>query len=488
VQENRRLEEQLASYGGIKCLWNQGYCTLAEFWKHYDEKRYEAVREKTHAKGRFQGIWEKTCAFVVKWSSPVTLGTEHYERVQRVQAVIEEHVGSKLMLERKKMNFTMHHNEYKYGTVRIDVSDFNHILDINPMTKRVWVEPGVTMEALYKACIKNNLIPCVLPGLKHLTVGGLISGAGHETSSFRYGQFNDTCHTINLLLANGEHRQSTRETNTELFHGVAGAFGSLGILTAVEIECRAAAPKVTLAYHRFSSVASAMESMRTFTKDPSVDFVEGIVLDRNTTALIIGTLDAHHFDMNQLDLELWHAPWFTVHVGDVLRKHAGYCGQIPLEQYLFRHDRGAFWTGMYARTSEFGGFLPKISVGRMKNVRKIFDAATLRAKLHEKDNTEREKSFVFQDIYVPFENTANFVEECDTLLGIYPIWLCPVKATTKPQFFNRHLSHRTDLVIDVGLYGVPTTVSVPYDGIKLNRRLEELMQRTNSLKMFYGHA
>merc|ERR1711983_433127 len=177
------------------------------------------------------------------------------------------------------------------------------------------------------------------------------------------------------------------------------------------------------------------------------------------------------------DLKLWHAPRFTAHVGDVLREHAGYCDQIPLEQYLFRHDRGAFWTGMHARISEFGGFL-----------RKICDAATFRAKLHEEDNTEREKSFVFQDIYVPFENTANFVEECDTLLGIYPIWLCPVKATTKPQFFNPHLSHRTDLVIDVGLYGAPTTVSVPYDGIKLNRRLEELMQRTNSLKMFYGHA
>ena len=492
VRENRLLEAKVREAGGIKCLWNQGYYTEEEFWKCYDRERYSAVRASLGANGRFDDVWRKTCAFAAEWNRPVVLGEEHRERVRAVQTALERREeGRQVTLERRKVNYTMHHNEYKDGTVRIDVSEFDHILDVNPMTQRVWVEPGVTMERLYEACSKVNMIPCVLPELRHLTVGGLISGAGLETSSFRYGQFNDTCTTIELVLANGEHRQCSATTNQDLYYGVCGSFGSLGILTAVEIQCRAAAPMVTLEYHRFASTKEAVSAMGTFTNDLTVDFVEGIVLDATTSVLIIGTLDAHHSEIQQLDLEPWHAPWFTEHVSDVLRDQANSREQLPLRQYLFRHDRGCFWTGMYARTPSFG-MVPKINIGRMRNVRKLlcnyFDTATLWSKLHQKGHTEREKRFVFQDIYVPIEETAGFVKDCDSLLGIYPIWLCPVKATTTPQFYNPHRTDRTELMVDVGLYGVPTTLEAPYDGIALNRQLEALMIKAYGMKMFYGRC
>jgi len=490
VRENQALEDKVREAGGIKCLWNQGYYTQDEFWKCYDQNRYDAIRADTGAVGRFGDVWSKTCALLVKWSKPASLGVPHHDRVRRIQSALEARNGSNMVtLERRKVNST--NNEYKHGTTRIDVSDFDHILDVNPLTQRVWVEPGVTMEKLFDACIKVNLIPCVLPSLKHLTVGGLISGAGLETSSFRYGQFNDTCCTIELLLGNGEHRQCSQHQNPDLYYGVCGSFGSLGILTAVEIQCRAAAPMVTLQYHRFVSSERALETMRNFTKDPTVDFVEGIVLDANTTALIIGRLDAEHEEMHQFDLNPWHAPWFTEHVQDILKHQTCACQQLSLDQYLFRHDRGCFWTGMYARTPEVGP-IPTINVGQMQNVRKVlwnyFDTATLWSKLHQQDHTEREKRFVFQDIYVPAENTAKFLHDCDALLSIYPIWLCPVKATTTPQLYNPHRTEDTDLMIDVGLYGIPTRLPSPYDGIAINRKLETLVTNANGRKKFYGRC
>lgn len=493
VQENRALERALRVDKGIKCLWNQGYYTENEFWDSYDKTLYDTAREKMFAANRFQDVWRKTCALAAKWNEAVDLGDAHHQRVNRVvEAVKARRKDDTLTLERRKLNYTMHHNEYKEGTHRVDVHDFDHVLDVNPLTKRVWVEPGVTTESLYGACIKANLIPLVLPELKQLTVGGLISGAGLESSSFRHGQFNDTCTTMDVVLGNGELRRCTRDQHPTIFHGVAGAFGSLGIVTAVELQCRSAAPKVTLEYHRFRSTEAAMDAVRKAAADATVDFVEGIALDASTTALILGRLDSAHAKMPQLDLKPWNAPWFTEHVEDVVRERASFIEQMDLEQYLFRHDRGGFWTGIYAHTPSMGGLLPRINVGRMKNVRKVlsswFDTNTLWSKLSSKDHTLREKRFVFQDIYVPIEETPKFVEECDTMLGIYPIWLCPVKTTDAPQHFNPHVSSTTDLVIDVGLYGVPTRMASPFDGIQLNRRLEELMMRTKSLKMFYGRA
>lgn len=44
----------------------------------------------------------------------------------------------------------------------------------------------------------------VVPELKFLTVGGLICGAGLETSSHKYGFFHNTCTSYEVVLSSGE--------------------------------------------------------------------------------------------------------------------------------------------------------------------------------------------------------------------------------------------------------------------------------------------
>jgi hypothetical protein len=74
---------------------------------------------------------------------------------------------------------------------RLQTGLANRILSIEKSSKSVRCEPGVTMEELVDALLEHHLLPVVVPEFKALTVGGLIAGAGLESSGFRYGQFAD---------------------------------------------------------------------------------------------------------------------------------------------------------------------------------------------------------------------------------------------------------------------------------------------------------
>ena len=63
-------------------------------------------------------------------------------------------------------------------------------------------------------------------------------------------------------------------------------------------------------------------------------------------------------------LSRFYSPWFYRHVqkkrGDMVRDPLSVCDVIPLEDYLFRHDRGSFWMASYKMPSLVGrglGFL-----------------------------------------------------------------------------------------------------------------------------------
>ena len=50
------------------------------------------------------------------------------------------------------------------------------------------LEPGITMEEMVNYALENGVIPLVVPEFPGISVGGAISGAALESSSFRYGQ------------------------------------------------------------------------------------------------------------------------------------------------------------------------------------------------------------------------------------------------------------------------------------------------------------
>jgi FAD/FMN-containing dehydrogenase len=69
----------------------------------------------------------------------------------------------------------------------LDVSAFDHVLDIDPARRTARVGGMTTYEDLCDATLSHGLMPLVVPQLKTITLGGAVTGLGIESTSLRNG-------------------------------------------------------------------------------------------------------------------------------------------------------------------------------------------------------------------------------------------------------------------------------------------------------------
>src|SRR5690606_22976376 len=85
--------------------------------------------------------------------------------------------------------------------------------------------------ALVEASLQHGTMPCVVPQLKSITIGGAVSGLGIESSSFRFGLVHETVLAMDVLLATGEVVTCTPDNeHQDLFHGLPNSYGTLGYI------------------------------------------------------------------------------------------------------------------------------------------------------------------------------------------------------------------------------------------------------------------
>jgi hypothetical protein len=164
----------------------------------------------------------------------------HSVRVQRVQRQIKDarSQGVTKMCTARPAVFAMSFREglYKSQWAKIDLNDFNHVLEVNPSKRTVRVEPLVSMGQITSTLIPKGWTLAVTPELDDLTVGGLIMGFGIETSSHRFGLFQHIVKAMEVVLPNGEWKRCSPEENADLFYALPWSHGTLGFLVAAEVE------------------------------------------------------------------------------------------------------------------------------------------------------------------------------------------------------------------------------------------------------------
>ena len=75
----------------------------------------------------------------------------------------------------------------------------------------------------------------IVPEIGDLTVGGLVMGGGIESTSHKYGLWQNICLKYELVLADGTITSCTRDENSDLFYAIPWSYGTLGFLTSVDI-------------------------------------------------------------------------------------------------------------------------------------------------------------------------------------------------------------------------------------------------------------
>lgn len=427
--------------------------------------------------------------------------SEVNEIINKFHFIQENHESKKNL--NKTVSNTMRKSQYRNFRKELGVDQLKEVIEIDEIEMTVLVEPGCPMDKLATVCSKFNLMVPVMPEFKGITVGGAINGAALESSSHQFGQFNDICLNYEILLGNGELIEASPENYPDLFYGVSGAYGSLGIITLVKIKLIPKKPFVHLKYHRFDEIVKALEFLnRTCASQNPPEFIEGIIFDQKHSVIIEGRLQSNndnHFPIYKLSK---FKPFFFQHVKETENSEE----IISTDDYLFRHDRGAFWMGAYGGNFELlsryyleNRLRLKLSkkVNRKKNAKlkpstTIFryligwwmSSRKLYRMLHKDSENWFKDNFIIQDYYVPFESTNDFLESVIEETGIFPIWLCPVLGTVKPQFFSPHYQrNKNQLFIDVGIYGMPNSSK---DLAELNHFLDDSAKNLEARKMLYS--
>src|SRR5579863_2609655 len=110
---------------------------------------------------------------------------QHAQDVEALRQQLKGNTGQfSLKNHPHPSNITRSH-EYKSQVAKLNINNFNRILQIDPANRRIIVQPRVTMEQLARAALEKGMMVPVIPEFKGITVGGAIMGGGLESASHR---------------------------------------------------------------------------------------------------------------------------------------------------------------------------------------------------------------------------------------------------------------------------------------------------------------
>jgi hypothetical protein len=364
----------------------------------------------------------------------------------------------------------------------VDISELRNVLKVDSHTRTALVEPNVPMDRLVEATLPHGLVPPVVMEFPGITVGGGYAGTAGESSSFKYGFFDRTINSVEMVLADGEVVTASPKQNEDLFRGAAGAVGTLGITTLVELQLIKARKYVKTTYHPTTSVSHAIRTVKEQTKDENNDYVDGILFSKSHGAIVTGEM-TDELPANtrpQTFSNPWD-PWFYLHVKAKTKvASAPVVEYIPLAEYMFRYDRGGFWVGRSA--------FKYMNFPFNRYTRWFLDDFLHTRMLYQALHASGESShYVVQDMALPYPTAEKFIDYTDDTFGIWPLWLCPLKQSPQPTMHPHTKGElASDHMLNIGLWGFGPKNKNEY--IEKNRELEKTLAEYGGMKWLYAHT
>ncbi|XP_060516051.1 delta(24)-sterol reductase-like isoform X3 [Cylas formicarius] len=366
---------------------------------------------------------------------------------------------------------------YKNTMKKIEVNLVD-ILEIDTIKETVRVEPLVTMGQLTATLNPLGWTIPVLPEIDDLTVGGLVMGTGIESSSHKYGLFQHICRSYEMVLSDGTLVKCTQEDNSDLFYAVPWSYGTLGILTAVEIQMIPAKKYVKLTYNPVKGADNIAKQFTEASRNLDNEFVEALGYNEDEAVIMTGVQTDIPDNDKINSIGNWYKPWFFVHVKAILDKNRQVTEYIPLREYYHRHTRSIFWELQdiipFGNNVAFRWLLgwmmpPKISLLKLTQTEAV-------KKLYENNH-------VIQDMLVPIETMKDSVRVFKDNVDVFPIWLCPFILPANPGMVHPH-GYEAKLYIDIGLYGVPRVKK--FSPKETMRKIEKYVTDVHGFQMLYA--
>ena len=364
----------------------------------------------------------------------------------------------------------------------LDTSGLTGVIAVDRQRRTADVQGMCTYETLVAATLAHGLCPLVVPQLKTITVGGAVSGLGIESASFRNGLPHESVLEMDILTGAGEIVTASRDRNPDLFRAFPNSYGTLGYSVWLRIELEPVKPFVALRHVRFDSPAALVEAMDRVVETrgyegTQVDYLDGVVFSAGESYLCLGTRTATSGPVS--DYTGRHIYYLSI-------QHKS-TDRLTIADYLWRWDTDWFWC-----SRAFGAENPRIRRLWPRRWRRSSVYWKLIALDHRFGVSDRldaragrpPRERVVQDVEVPLDRCAEFLQWFLAEVPITPLWVCPLRLRD-PDGWPLYPLASGQTYVNLGFWSSVPAGSVPG---ATNRRIEERVSALGGHKSLYSEA
>ena len=426
-------------------------------------------------------------------TSPTTTSSWRADYDARVARLVEEYqqipAGSPVRLKKKTSNlFRTRETTTAPG---LDVTSFDGVLEVDPIARTAEVQGMTTYEHLVEATLPYGLMPLCVPQLRTITLGGAVTGMGIESSSFRWGVPHESVLEMDILTGDGRVVTATATNeHSELFFAFPNSYGSLGYALRIKIELEPTKRYVHLRHIRFDSAEDLADAIdHVVTKQEwdgaQVDFCDGTVFSPHEQYLTLGEF----VDDFPTGLVPSYYQGMDIYYRSIQERDQDI---LTINDYLWRWDTDWFWCSRAFGTQKplIRKFWPKDKLRSDVYWKLIaFDRKTKFSSRLDKTLRRPEREQVVQDIEVPVNKLAEFLEFFHEEVKIEPIWVCPLKQRDPNVNWPLYEFDPAVTYVNVGFWStVPLPDGVhPEDG-SVNRKIEAKVTELDGRKSLYSTA
>jgi FAD/FMN-containing dehydrogenase len=380
---------------------------------------------------------ENRCLVCTKSNETDFCTARHSHKVSRIAKQLKERKSAKpVSLKKKAVSHQVPKpGDKRYTDDKIDISDLNEIIDIDPELMICTAEPGVTFDDLVRVTMRYGLVPIIVPELKTITIGGAISGCSIESMSFKHGGFHDTCLEYEIITGKGDILTCTPDNENQLiFQMIHGSFGTLGILSKLKFRLIPAKPYVKMTYEKYDNLDDYKAAIWRHFKNKDVDFMDGIIHSPKEYVLSTGDFVDEAPYTNSYD-------WKKVYYRSTKKRKEDY---IKTPDYFFRYDKGV--TSIH----------PKTAVGRFFLGKFVGSAEVLRFAEKFSWLLSADKPNVNVDVFIPFSKFEEFIDWYKNEFRHFPLWCVPYKRVRDYEWISENIFNGLvdELLVDLAIYGM----------------------------------
>lgn len=362
---------------------------------------------------------------------------------------------------------------------RLDLSDFNHVIEVNPAQQWVDVEGSTTYEELVDATLAHGVMPAVVPQLKTITAGGAAAGVGIEATSFREGLVHHTMEELEVLLPTGEIVLCRPDNeHRDLFFGFPNSYGTLGYGLRLRLRTRPVKPFVRVEHRRYHDAGEFFADLASCCADDTADFIDGVVFAADTLVLNRAAFVDRAPSLSDYGYK-------NIYYRSLLERGEDYLGT---KDYLWRWDTDWFWC-----SKNFGMQHPWVRrlIGRAHlNSRTYTNLMRWNARWGVTRRWSRLRGrhaeSVIQDVDIPLLRAHEFLDFLLREIGVLPIWICPLRAGAADAFTLYPLAPKA-LYINFGFWDVIES-RVAHEPGHFNRLIEREVDRLGGIKSLYSDS